>query len=252
MVRLAGKVALISGAAQGMGAAHARLMVREGARVVLGDILDAQGEAIAKELGDSARYIHLDVTNDMDWEQAVAVAVEDFGGLDVLVNNAGIAEFVSLEDTTMELWDRTLAINLTGAFLGIQASLPALRRSAHGSIINISSIAGVVGFEGLGVYNASKFALRGLTKSVALDLAVDGIRVNSVHPGAVRTPMTEGLSLTPSNTAMHRIAEPEEVSNMVLFLASDESSYCTGAEYLVDGGEAAGLANLIPLSRVAV
>ncbi|TFD47932.1 SDR family oxidoreductase [Cryobacterium sp. Hh11] len=252
MARLAGKVALISGAAQGMGAAHARTMIREGARVVLGDIGDAQGEALADELGVNARYVHLDVTDSEDWDRAVAVAVESFGGLDILVNNAGIAEFVSLEDTTMELWDRTIAINLTGAFRGIQAALPALKESEHASIINISSIAGFVGFEGLGVYNASKFALRGLTKSVALDLAADGIRVNSVHPGAVRTPMTVGLSLNPSNTAMHRLGEPEEVSNLVLFLASDESSFCTGAEYLADGGEAAGLSNLIPLSRVVV
>ncbi|GEP26283.1 MULTISPECIES: glucose 1-dehydrogenase [Cryobacterium] len=252
MARLAGKVALISGAAQGMGAAHARTMIREGARVVLGDIGDAQGEALADELGVNARYVHLDVTDSEDWDRAVAVAVESFGGLDILVNNAGIAEFVSLEDTTMELWDRTIAINLTGAFRGIQAALPALKQSEHASIINISSIAGFVGFEGLGVYNASKFALRGLTKSVALDLAADGIRVNSVHPGAVRTPMTVGLSPNPSNTAMHRLGEPEEVSNLVLFLASDESSFCTGAEYLADGGEAAGLSNLIPLSRVVV
>jgi len=252
MARLAGKVALISGAAQGMGAAHARTMIREGARVVLGDIGDAQGQALADELGDNARYVHLDVRDSEDWDRAVAVAVESFGGLDILVNNAGIAEFVSLEDTTMELWDRTIAINLTGAFRGIQAALPALKQAAHASIINISSIAGFVGFEGLGVYNASKFALRGLTKSVALDLAADGIRVNSVHPGGVRTPMTVGLSVNPSNTAMHRLGEPEEVSNLVLFLASDESSFCTGAEYLADGGEAAGLSNLIPLSRVVV
>ncbi|KGJ71846.1 3-alpha-hydroxysteroid dehydrogenase [Cryobacterium roopkundense] len=252
MARLAGKVALISGAAQGMGAAHARTMIREGARVVIGDIGDAQGQALAEELGDNARYVHLDVTESEDWDRAVAVAVGSFGGLDILVNNAGIAEFVSLEDTTMELWDRTLAINLAGAFRGIQAALPALKQSEHASIINISSIAGFVGFEGLGVYNASKFALRGLTKSVALDLADDGIRVNSVHPGGVRTPMTVGLSANPSNTAMHRLGEPEEVSNLVLFLASDESSFCTGAEYLADGGEAAGLSNLIPLSRVVV
>ena len=252
MARLTGKVAVISGASQGMGAAHARLMVREGARVVLGDILDAQGEELARELGEGALYVHLDVTNSDDWAKAVAAAVSNFDGLDILVNNAGIAEFVALEDTTMELWDRTLAINLTGAFRGIQAALPALKRSGNASIINISSIAGFVGFEGLGVYNASKFALRGLTKSLALDLAQYSIRVNSVHPGAIRTPMSVGLSLTPSNTAMHRMGEPEEVANLVLFLASDESSFCTGAEYLADGGEAAGLSNHIPLSRVAV
>ena len=252
MARLTGKVAVISGASQGMGAAHARLMVREGARVVLGDILDAQGEELARELGEGALYVHLDVTNSDDWEKAVAAAVSNFNGLDILVNNAGIAEFVALEDTTMELWDRTLAINLTGAFRGIQAALPALKKSGNASIINISSIAGFVGFEGLGVYNASKFALRGLTKSLALDLAQYSIRVNSVHPGAIRTLMSVGLSLTPSNTAMHRMGEPEEVANLVLFLASDESSFCTGAEYLADGGEAAGLSNHIPLSRVAV
>lgn len=249
MARASGKVVLISGAAQGMGASHARLLVAEGAKVVLGDISDVQGAALAAELGENALYAHLDVTKAEDWDAAVAAAVERFGGLDVLVNNAGIAEFVAFEDTTMELWDRTIAINLTGMFQGIKAALPALKKSGASSIVNISSIAGFVGFEGLGVYNASKFAVRGLTKAAALDLAQFGIRVNSVHPGAIKTPMTEGLPEVPSNTAMRRMGQPMEVSYMVLFLASNESSFCTGSEYLVDGGEAAGLANLVALSR---
>lgn len=252
MDRVSGKVALISGGAQGMGASHARLFVTEGAKVVIGDILDERGRELAEELGENALYVHLDVTSSEDWDAAVAAAVSQFGSLDVLVNNAGIAEFMPIEDTTIEIWDRTIAINLTGMFRGVKAALPALKLSGKSSIVNISSIAGFIGFEGLGVYNASKFAVRGLTKSLALDLAAFGIRVNSVHPGAVRTPMTEALPLVPSNTAMRRMGEPIEVSQLVLLLASDEASFCTGAEYLVDGGEAAGLANLAVLSRAAV
>jgi len=251
-MRVAGKVALISGGAQGMGASHARLLVAEGAKVVIGDILDGPGQDLATELGADALYVHLDVTNSTDWDAAVAAAVERFGSLDILINNAGIAEFIAFEDTTVEFWERTIAINLTGMFRGVKAALPALKASGRASIINISSIAGFIGFEGLAVYNASKFAVRGLTKSLALDLAAFGIRVNSVHPGAVKTPMTAGLPPIPSNTAMRRIGEPIEVSYLVLLLASDESSFCTGAEYLVDGGEAAGTANLAVLSRAAV
>ena len=232
-----------------MGAAHAQLLMQEGAKVVIGDILDDQGQALAAELGANVIYVHLDVTSTEDWDRAVATAVEHFGGLDVLVNNAAIAEFAAIEDTSMQLWDRTIAVNLTGTFRGIQAALPALKKSGSASIINISSTAAFVGYEGLSAYNASKWGVRGLTKSVALDMAKHGIRVNSVHPGVIKTPLSEGLSESPSHTAMHRMGDPKEVSYLVLLLASDESSFCTGAEYLVDGGEIAGLANLIALSR---
>jgi 3alpha(or 20beta)-hydroxysteroid dehydrogenase len=252
MERVTGKVALITGAARGMGAEHARLFVEEGAQVVIGDILDDAGQALAEELGENARYIHLDVTDSSDWAAAVDLAVSTFGHLDVLVNNAAVATFASVEETSIELWQKTIAVNLTGTFRGIQAALPALKLSGSSSIVNISSTAAFVGYEGLSVYNASKWGIRGLTKSVALDMAKHGIRVNSVHPGVIKTPLSEGLSETPSHTAMHRMGQPREVSYMVLFLASDESTYCTGAEYLVDGGEIAGLSNLIALSRTEV
>jgi len=232
-----------------MGAEHARLLVEEGAQVVLGDILDDLGQELADELGENARYVHLDVTNSADWDAAVATAVTTFGGLSVLVNNAAVAEFASVEDTSIELWQKILNVNLTGTYRGIQAALPALKQSGASSIVNISSTAAFVGYECLGAYNASKWGVRGLTKSVALDLAKFGIRVNTVHPGVIKTPLSEGLSETPAHVAMHRMGQSREVSYMVLFLASDESSYCTGAEYLVDGGEIAGLSNLIALSR---
>ena len=249
MARVSGKVALVTGAARGMGAEHARLLVEEGAQVVLADILDDLGQQLADELGENARYIHLDVRKSEDWDAAVATAVSTFGGLSVLVNNAAVAEFASVEDTTIELWERILEVNLTGTFRGMQAALPALKRSKSSSIVNISSTAAFVGYESLGAYNASKWGIRGLTKSVALDMAKFGVRVNSVHPGVIKTPLSEGLSETPAHVAMHRMGRSREVSYMVLFLASDESSYCTGAEYLVDGGEIAGLSNLIALSR---
>jgi len=252
MDRLQGKVALITGAARGMGAEHARLFIEEGARIVIGDILDAEGEALSAELGGNVIYVHLDVTKSDDWIHAVDTAVQHFGGLDILVNNAGIAEFAPIAETSMALWDRTLAVNLTGPFRGVMAALSELKKSGRASIINLSSTAGFVGYEGLSVYNASKFGVRGLTKSMALDLAKHGIRVNSVHPGVIKTPLSEGLSESPSHVAMRRMGEPREVSYLVLFLASDEASFCTGAEYLADGGEIAGLANNAILSRHAV
>jgi 3alpha(or 20beta)-hydroxysteroid dehydrogenase len=243
MARVTGKVALISGAARGMGASHARVLVAEGAKVVIGDLLDAEGEALAAELGDSARYVHLDVTVYDDWEAAVKVAVEAFGGLDILVNNAGIANFAPIEDYTVQQWDKIIAINLTGVFYGIKAAIEPLKRSGKGSIVNVSSTAGIQGFEALPGYNAAKFGVRGLTKNAALDLGRYNIRVNSVHPGNIRTPMTEGLDVNQNHVALHRIGEPIELSNLVLFLASDESSFSTGAEFIADGGETAGLAH---------
>ncbi len=246
MGRVSGKVALISGGARGMGASHARLLVAEGARVVIGDLLDDEGERLAEELGDAARYVRLDVTDYASWTAAVEAAAGEFGRLDILVNNAGIIGFGSIEEYALEAWDSVMAVDLTGVFYGIRAATPALRDGGGGSIVNISSAAGLQGYEGLSAYTAAKFGVRGLTKSAALDLARHGIRVNSVHPGDIRTPMTAGIEESPAHVAQHRLGEPSEVSSMVLFLASDESSFSTGAEFVVDGGETAGLASAGP------
>ena len=240
--RLEGKVALISGGARGMGESHARAMVAQGAKVVLGDILDAEGQALAKELGDSAVYVHLDVTSREQWVAAVDTAVKTFGKLNVLVNNAGIANFGPIGEFTPEQWDTVIAINLTGVFNGINAAVDALKAAAPSSIINISSTAGLQGYAALPGYNAAKFGVRGLTKSVALDLGIHNVRCNSVHPGAVATPMTAGLNTAQKHVALRRVGRSEELSHLVVFLASDESSFSTGAEFVADGGETAGLA----------
>jgi 3alpha(or 20beta)-hydroxysteroid dehydrogenase len=235
-MRLAGKTALISGASRGMGAAHARRFVAEGAKVVLGDILDAEGEALAAELGANARYLHLDVTSPEDWAAAVALAVKAFGGLHILVNNAGIFGGAALVDHPLDLWHRIIEINLTGSFLGVRAATTALVASGSGSIINISSVAGMRGAAGGSAYVASKFGVRGLTKAVAAELAPFGVRCNSVHPGIIDTPMAEGLNTQGYDYPLGRMARSEEVTNLVLYLASDDASYSTGAEFVVDGG----------------
>ena len=241
--RLAGKVALISGGSRGMGASHARAMVAEGAKVVLGDILDDEGAAVAAELGDDvAAYVHLDVTDRAQWAAAVATTVERFGKLDVLINNAGIVNWGPIGEFTGEQWDTIIAINLTGVFNGIDAAVEALKAAAPSSIINISSTAGLQGYAPIPGYNAAKFGVRGLTKSVALALGSANVRANSVHPGMVVTPMTEGLERSQRHVALGRLGEPMELSNLIIFLASDESSFCTGAEFVADGGETAGLA----------
>jgi 3alpha(or 20beta)-hydroxysteroid dehydrogenase len=240
--RLEGKVALISGGARGMGASHARAMIAQGAKVVLGDILDAEGDALAAELGDAAVYVHLDVTSRDDWAAAVATALERFGKLNVLVNNAGIANFGTIGEYTASQWDTIIAINLTGVFNGINAAVDALMASAPSSIINISSTAGIQGYTALPGYSAAKFGVRGLTKSVALDLGAPAVRANSVHPGVIATPMTDNLDTPQKHVALRRVGQPIELSNLVVFLASDESSFSTGAEFIADGGETAGLA----------
>ena len=241
--RMAGKVALVSGGARGMGAAHVREMIAEGARVVAGDILDDEGKALADELGESVRYVHLDVTEPDDWQAAVASTVDTFGWLDVLVNNAGIVNFGLFEDYSLDDWRTILDVNLTGVFLGIKSVVPQMKQAGHGSIINISSIEGLAGTIATHGYTASKFGVRGLTKSAALELGPSGIRVNSVHPGLIKTPMTEWVPDDIFQTALGRAAEPSEVSKLVVYLASDESSYSTGAEFVVDGGVVAGLAH---------
>ncbi|MGV9666693.1 glucose 1-dehydrogenase [Nocardia niigatensis] len=239
--RVAGKVALISGGARGMGAAHARALVEHGARVVIGDILEAEGKALAAELGAAARFVHLDVTDPEHWEQAVGVAVEEFGALTVLVNNAGIVNGNLIVDYELAAWRQIVDINLTGTFLGIQAAAKAMMNAGVGSIINISSVEGLRGSPGLHGYTATKFAVRGLTKSAALELAQHNIRVNSVHPGMVRTPMTEGIPEDFLQIPLGRAATADEVANLIVYLASDESSYTTGAEHVIDGGLIVGV-----------
>jgi 3alpha(or 20beta)-hydroxysteroid dehydrogenase len=252
---LEGKVALISGAARGMGAEEARLFAAQGAKVVLGDVLDTEGEATAAAIGENACYVHLDVTSEADWTSAVATTEEIFGRLDVLVNNAGILRFSLLENTSLEDYELVIRINQIGCFLGMKSVIPAMRRAGGGSIVNISSLAGMQGVGGAIAYTASKFAVRGMTKVAAIELGAHSIRVNSVHPGGIETPMTrpfgaagasEGTGAEPRYTSpIPRIGRPEEVANLVLWLASDKSSYCTGAEFVIDGGENAGTIHTI-------
>ena len=240
MGRLDGKVALISGGARGIGAAMARRFLEEGASAVVGDVLDDDGAALAAELGERLRYVHLDVTRPEDWDASVNQAVTAFGGLSILVNNAGIVNFGRIDEYPHEQWARIIDVNLTGVFNGIKAAAPALARSGSSSIINVSSIAGIRGYENLPGYTAAKFGVRGLTKAAALDLGRDGTRVNSIHPGVVRTPMTDGMTFDTGHVALHRIGEPVEVADLAVYLAGDESSYVTGAEFVIDGGETAG------------
>jgi 3alpha(or 20beta)-hydroxysteroid dehydrogenase len=224
-----------------MGASHARALVAEGAKVVLGDILDDHGKAMADELGDSARFVHLDVTAPEMWKVAVSTAVEEFGKLNVLVNNAGIVNGNSLEKFELAEWQKILDINLTGPFLGMQAVIAPMKTAGGGSVINVSSVEGLRGSPWVHGYAASKFGVRGLTKSAALELAVHNIRVNSIHPGLIRTPMTAGIPEDFLQIPLGRGADAGEVSALVLYLASDESSYSTGSEFVVDGGLTAGV-----------
>jgi NAD(P)-dependent dehydrogenase (short-subunit alcohol dehydrogenase family) len=239
--RLEGKVALITGGARGQGAAHARRLAEEGARVLTGDLLDADGEATAAKLradGLQVDYLHLDVTSPVDWARAVDTATERHGGLDVLVNNAGIIHVNPLLEETLEDWDQLLAVNVTGVLLGMQAAIPALRTRGGGSIVNISSVFGLAGASGYVAYCASKAAVVGITRTAALEHAADGIRVNAVCPGGVRTAMNEneeGSGVVPL-TPMGRRADVREITGAVLFLASDDSTFVTGTEIVVDGG----------------
>jgi 3alpha(or 20beta)-hydroxysteroid dehydrogenase len=241
MGRVEGKVALISGGARNIGGASARMLVTEGAQVVIGDLLDEEGRALADELcqefGQSAaRYVHLDVTSDDDWRSAVAFTVAEFGKLDVLFNNAGIFNGGQVQRYKREQWQQMLDVNLTGAFLGIRAATDSLIAAGGGSIINTSSIEGLRGTAWAHGYVASKWGLTGLTKSVAVELAPHGIRVNSLHPGRISTPATDQMPENLLPIPLGRPGQPEEVAAFVVFLASDESSFATGAEFVVDGG----------------
>ena len=236
MGRVNEKVALISGGARGMGAEHARALVAEGAKVVIGDILDDEGKALADEIGDAARYVHLDVTAAEEWEAAVATAVNEFGKLNVLVNNAGIVALGEIGKFDMAKWQKVIDVNLTGTFLGMQACVEAMKAAGGGSIINVSSIEGMRGAVMVHPYVASKWAVRGLTKSAALELGPHQIRVNSIHPGFIRTPMTKHFPDNMLTIPLGRPGQSEEVSTFVVFLASDESRYATGAEFVIDGG----------------
>jgi 3alpha(or 20beta)-hydroxysteroid dehydrogenase len=243
VARLEGKVALISGGAQGQGATEARRFVGEGARVVIGDILGEEGRKLAADLGEAACFVDLDVTKEDDWASAVGEAQQRFGQLDVLVNNAGVFMVAPMAGTSKDDFERLIAVNQVGVFLGMKAALSAMIPGGGGSIVNISSVEGIIALPGMFAYAATKFAVRGMTKAAALELAPAGVRVNSVHPGPVDTPMLQqfgaGLDFTPI-VPLGRPATAGEVAELVLFLASDESSYCTGAEFVVDGGMTAG------------
>lgn len=240
MNRLDGKVALITGAAQGMGASHAKKFIEEGAKVILTDLNEEKGQVLAKELGENALFIMHDVTDEEQWIKVIKEAEEAFGPISVLVNNAGIIISNPIEKTSIEDYRKMVEINQVSVFLGVKSIIPSMKKAEKGSIVNISSINGFVA--GIVGYTDSKFAVRGLTKVAAIELAHSNIRVNSVHPGVIATPMilqddmkevSEGYA---EKIPLGRVAQPEEVSNLVLYLATDESSYSTGSEFIVDGG----------------
>jgi 3alpha(or 20beta)-hydroxysteroid dehydrogenase len=238
--RFAGRTVVVSGAAQGMGASHARRFVAEGARVLVGDVRAEQGRELAAELGDAARFAPLDVTQAASWDAAIEAAESAFGPVSVLVNNAGIiGPFVSMMEGTEADWRAVLDVNLTGTYLGMRAVVPSMRRAGGGAIVNISSAAAFLGSPYVTAYMASKWAVRGLTKCAAMELADDGIRVNSIHPGMVMTPMIAGNDHATDQTrrlAIPRAADPGELSDLVLFVASDEAGFSTGSEFIADGG----------------
>ena len=250
MNRLEKKVALVTGGARGLGAAAVRMMIKEGARVVFGDVLDAEGEALQEELGDSAVFVHMDVTEQSDWNAAIERA-EAFGPLNVLVNNAAVVHMAALSETTDEDYMRVFKINQFGTFIGIRSVIEPMKRAGSGSIINVSSIDGLHSAAGLSAYSSTKWAVRGLTKNAAIELGQYGIRVNSVHPGGMYTAMggSEFASVEDLNESTYsrfpipRVGMPEEVAQLILFLATDEASYSTGSEFVADGGWFTGMRN---------
>ncbi len=249
MSDLTGKVALITGAARGQGAAEARLFAQRGAKVMLCDILDTEGQAVAAEIGANAAYTRLDVTSETDWQAAVETTVAQFGKLDVLINNAGIAKIAALEECTLQEYQEVIQINQVGVFLGMRAVIEPMQQAGGGSIVNISSIDGLIGMTGGTAYCASKFAVRGMTKVAALELGKYGIRVNSIHPGGILTPMITSAGIDAQTAGeifgkvpLHRIGQPEEMATLAAYLASDDASYSTGSEFVADGGLTAGFA----------
>lgn len=237
MGKLDGKVALITGGARGIGAEDARVLAVEGAKIVVCDILDSDGEALAQEVGGA--YHHLDVTSEDQWKSAITFAENTFGPIDILINNAGVVGFTPLDTCELTEWNRVIDINLTGTFLGIRYVADSMKRAGGGVIVNMSSTAGLTGYSQLGAYVASKWGVRGLTKSAALDLAKYKIRVVSVHPGPIETPMTAGIDVGFSRRPIPRIGQPSEVAAMILFLVSD-ATFSTGTEFVLDGGATAG------------
>jgi 3alpha(or 20beta)-hydroxysteroid dehydrogenase len=250
MGRLDGKVALVTGGARGMGEAHVRRLVAEGARVVVGDVLAEEGAQVAAELGDAARFVPMDVTRPDDWRTAVETATTAFGELNVLVNNAGILRYSRIEDMAVEDFTRIIEVNLVGQWLGVKSVIGPMKAAGGGSIVNVSSTEGFIGASGLSAYSASKFGVRGLTKVAARELGEYGIRVNSIHPGAILTPMitdpdlvtakAEGADAFLRALPLGRMGDIAEVPGLVVFLASDEAGYCTGSEFVVDGGMLTG------------
>ena len=245
-MRLEGKVALITGGARGQGAAEARVFAKEGAKVVIADVLDGDGEKLAAEIGESggdALFIHLDVTSEEQWQSAIAETVSRFGKLDVLVNNAAIWRRGIVEETTGDHWDAIMDVNAKGVFLGTKLVIPEMRKAGGGAIINISSVAGLVGSLTSSAYSASKGAVRLLTKSTAIQYAGEGIRANSIHPGAIDTemgvqvwPTAETREEVTARTPVGRMGVPDDIAFGALYLASDESSFVTGSELVIDGG----------------
>ncbi|MEU8796990.1 glucose 1-dehydrogenase [Spirillospora sp. NPDC048819] len=250
MGQLDGKVALITGGARGMGKSHVRRFLDEGAKVVFGDVLEDEGAKLAADLGDDARFIRMDVSREDDWHNAVETATSTFGALHILVNNAGIIRHKTIEEMSVDEFRQILDVNLIGQWLGVKSVTAAMREAGGGSIVNVSSTEGFIGASGLAAYSASKFGIRGLTKAAARELGKYGIRVNSIHPGGVLTPLSlqdDVVSATADSAdaflkalPLGRMGKSKEVSGLVVYLASDDSSYCTGSEVLVDGGMLTG------------
>nr|WP_206686919.1 MULTISPECIES: glucose 1-dehydrogenase [Microbacterium] len=238
---MTGKTVLVTGGARGLGAAYVRALHAEGAAVMIADLLEAEGAALAAELGERARFTPLDVTDEEGWDAAIADTVAAFGALDVLVNNAGIVNAAPIEHLSTAKWDTVIAVNLTGTFFGCRAVVPVMKAAGGGSIINISSVEGIRGSRGLHGYTAAKFGVRGLTKSMAVELGASGIRVNSVHPGLILTDMTTRIDPAHLDIPLGRPGTPEDVTGTIVFLASDASRFTTGAEFVVDGGMITGI-----------